>query len=307
MSDSKSRLFSQLSKYIYGTTRLGHADVAMEDRMAIAREAIASDVWFHTSRQYDDALETLGKVFDEDRSRIPQLIFKIGNNSIEEIRETIRANLEPVGLNSMDVGQLCLSGEYAESFAAGGKAGDELRALKEEGLVKHFVYEVFPWTSDVPFRALESGNADELVDAFIFYLNPLQRFASNKLWDLIQEREYPIIGMRTVCGAPVRDLRDKPGAAWMPYLQERAVEVVPVYERSGIENWAEFCIRFAFSIGNLRATVGSTSRSQNLSQFLSFARRETIERLPDETMADLAALQRRWSDEVDIHAEPWTM
>ncbi|EDY84882.1 hypothetical protein VDG1235_4516 [Verrucomicrobiia bacterium DG1235] len=307
MSASKDLLFSKLSKYVYGTTRLGHDDVSMPDRLAIAREALASGVWFHSSRQYDDALETLGKAFDEDRSKVPQMFFKIGNNSIDEIRANIKENLDPVGLCHMDVGQLCLSGEYAESFAAGGKAADELRELKESGLVKNFVYEVFPWTSDAPYEALKSGNADELVDAFIFYLNPLQRFVDNKLWDLIQEKQYPIVGMRTVCGAPVHALRDKPGAAWVPYLQERAVEVAPIFERSGIESWAEFCIRFAFSFSNLKATIGSASKKANLDELLKFEKMDTVPPLPEDVVAEICALQRRWSEEVDVKAEPWTM
>lgn len=307
MPESKESLFSQLSKLVYGTTRLGHSDVCLEDRLDIARYAIKSGVWFHTSRQYDDALETLGQVFEADRSRVPQFIYKIGNNSIDEIRETIRENLEPLQLEYMDVGQLCLSGEYAESFASGGKAIDELRELKASGLVRHFVYEVFPWTSELPLKALEAGHADELVDAFIFYLNPLQRFASNLLWDAIQERGYPIIGMRAVCGAPVHDLRDKPGAAWVPYLKERAAEVAPIFERSGISSWAEFCLRFSFSFSNLKATVGSASKRANFDELFRFGNADTIEPLPRDVLDEILTLQRRWSSEVDVHAEPWTM
>lgn len=306
-SQSAKELFSKLSRFVYGTTRLGHADVSSERRLAIAREAMESGVWFHTSRQYDDALETLGTAFAEDGAKVPPLIVKMGNNSIEEVRDAIRQNLEPLGVDAIDVGQLCLGGEYAESFAAGGKALDELGALKEEGLVKHFVYEVFPWTSEIPYQALESGNAGKLVDAFIFYLNPLQRFAANPLWDLIREKDFPVIGMRAVCGAPVHALRDVPGAAWVPYLQERAVEVAPIFERSGIASWTEFCIRFSFSYSQVKATVGSTSRSENLQEYLKYGLADTIEPLPADLLNEFELLQRRWSDEVDVKAEPWTM
>ena len=167
--------------------------------------------------------------------------------------------------------------------------------------------EVFPWTSEVPYEALKAGHTEGVVDAFIFYLNPLQRFAANKLWDLIRETNTPVIAMRTVCGAPVHKLRDVPGAAWVPYLQTRAVEVAPIFERSGIADWAEFCVRFAFSFPQVRATVGSTSRLSNLDTLLRLTGGATIEPLPAEIIADLAALQRRWSDETDIVAKPWTM
>lgn len=296
-----------LSRYVYGTTRLGDEKIPANDRVKMARTAMNSGVWFHTSRHYGDALEILGRAFDEDRCNVPRLFFKIGNNNIDEIRKNIAEQIKPLGIDNMDVGQLCLGGEFAEQFATGGRCYDELRKLKDEGLVKNFVMEVFPWTSETPYKALKGGYTDGIVDAFIFYLNPLQRFASNKLWDLIQEKNAPIIGMRTVCGAPVHVLRDVPGAAWVPYLQERSVEVAPIYERSGIKDWSEFCVRFAFSFPQLLATVGSTSRKENLDAFLEVALADSIEPLPQDIVDDIAKLHYRWSDEVDTKAEPWTM
>lgn len=297
----------RLSRYVYGTTRLGDARIPVVERVRIARAAMDAGVWFHTSRQYDDALEVLGRAFDEDRSKVPPLIIKIGHNTLDELRANIRQNLEPLGLDHVEVGQLCLGGQYAEDFRRGGPCYDDFRRLKDERLVRHFVMEVFPWTSQVPYEALKAGHTEGLIDAFIFYLNPLQRFAANPLWDLIRERNAKVIAMRTVCGAPVHTLRDVPGAAWVPYLQERAVEVAPIFERSGIADWSEFCVRFAFSFPQVIATVGSASRQSHLDAYLRFARAETIKPLPADIVADLAALQRRWSDEVDVHAKPWTM
>ena len=166
-----------------------------------------------------------------------------------------------------------------------------------------FVLEVFPWTSDAPLRALRGGHLDGVVDAFIFYLNPLQRFATNELWDELVARNYTVIAMRTVAGGPVHRLRDVPGAAWQPYLQQRAVEVAPVFERSGIEDWTEFCVRFAHSFPNVIATVGSTSRAANLRALID----APDEPLAEEIVDELSMLQRRWSDDTDVLAEPWTM
>ena len=295
------------SKYIYGTTRLGDPKIPVAERVKIARAAMDAGVWFHTSRQYDDALEVLGRAFAEDRAKVPPLIIKIGNNNLAELRANIRQNLTPLGLDHVDVGQLCLGGEYAEDFRRGGPCYDDFRRLRDEGLVRHFVTEVFPWTSQGPYEALKAGHTEGLIDAFIFYLNPLQRFAANPLWDLIRERNAKVIAMRTVCGAPVHTLRDVPGAAWVPYLQERAVEVAPIFERSGIADWSEFCVRFAFSFPQVIATVGSASRQAHLDAYLRFARANAVEPLPVDIVADLMTLQRRWSDEVDVHAKPWTM
>jgi hypothetical protein len=51
--------------------------------------------------------------------------------------------------------------------------------------------------------------------------------------------------------------------------------------------------------------VGSASRRENLDELVE--RSGSIEPLPRDIVDELFALQRRWSDEVDVHAEPWTM
>ena len=100
-------------------------------------------------------------------------------------------------------------------------------------------------------------------------------------------------------------LRDVPGAAWKEYLQKRAVEVAPIFERSGIKSWTEFCVRFAFGFPQLRATVGATVRKQNLSEFLAAQRDRRP--LPADIQEDILKLHYRWSDELDMRAEPWSM
>jgi aryl-alcohol dehydrogenase-like predicted oxidoreductase len=301
----KSEHLNDLSKYVYGTTRLGDDKIPFEERVRIARTAADAGVWFHTSHTYGNALQVLRAAFDQDRTRIPKLIVKIGWDSIEEIREITRQNLEPLGLESLELGQLCMGGSLAEDFAKGGACYEGLTRMKEEGLVKRFVVEVFPWSSEAPLRALRGGYTEGIIDGFIFYLNPLQRFASNELWDLLRQRNEALVAMRTVAGGPVHRLRDVPGAAWKDYLQKRAVAVAPIFERSGIASWTEFCVRFAHSFPQVRATVGATARLGHLEEFLSAA--QEIQPLPDEIRDEIAMLQHRWSDETDIHAEPWSM
>ncbi len=300
------RLPADLSKYIYGTTRLGDPSVAFDARVRMAREAMDTGVWFHTSHQYGDALSVLGKAFDEDRAHVPKVIIKIGNDSIDQLRASIETNLRPLGLSRVDIGQLCLGGPLAEDFANGGKCYEGLARLQQEGLVGHYVVEVFPWTSAVPLRALRAGHADAIVGGVITYFNPLQRFASNELWDLMRARRVPVIAMRTVAGGDVHRLRDVPGAAWKAYLQERAVEIAPIFERSQVAHWSEFCVRFAHSWPDVRATVGASGRSQGLAEFIA-ASREPIAPLPEPILSEIAALQRRWSSETDVLAEPWSM
>lgn len=298
-------LLTDLSPFIYGTGRLGDEQVPFDERVAVARAAMDAGVWFHTSHTYGDTLRVLRAAFDQARSQVPKLIVKIGWTKLEELRETVRQNLEPLALDSLTIGQLCLSGDLAEDYATGGACYEEFARLKQEGLVQRFVLEVFPWTSHYALRAIQGGYPAGLIDGYIVYFNPLQRFASNALWELLLERHEPLVALRTVGGGPVHRLRDVPGAAHAPYIQQRAAEVAPLFERSGIADWTEFCLRFAFSFPLVRATIGATRDAANLQAYLAAAQQR--EPLPADLVADLVRLQSRWSDEVDLRAEPWTM
>ena len=301
----KSVLLTDITPYVYGTTRLGDTTIPFEDRVEIAKAAIDMGMWFHTSHMYGNALDVLRKAFDLDRTKVPKLIVKLGGDTIEQFRADIAKNSQLLGIHNIEIGQLCLGGQLAEEFATGGQFYNELKQIKAEGLVNRFVMEVFPWTSEIALRALNGGYTTDIVDGFIFYLNPLQRFASNELWDLLLENCEPIIAMRTVSGGPVHSLRDVPGFAWKSYLQERAVQIAPIFERSGVENWTEFCVRFAHSFSQVRATVGATSKAENLQEFLSAT--EDIEPLPYDIVDAIVKLQYLWAEETDSKAEPWTM
>jgi hypothetical protein len=301
----KSQLLTDLPPYIYGTTRLGDEKIPFDERVNVARAAMEGVDWFHTSHTYGNALQVLRAAFDQDRTRVPKLIVKIGWSHVGELRDVIHQNIDPLGLDGLELGQLCLSGALAEDYANGGKCYEEFSRLKQEGLVNRFVLEVFPWSSDVALKALRAGYPEGIVDGYIFYLNPLQRFPSNELWDMLVGRDEPMIAMRTVAGGNIHKLRDVPGYAWKPYLQQRAAEVAPIFERSGIQSWTEFCVRFAHSFPQVRATVGATSHIENLNEFLNAAQK--IELLPKDIQDEIVQLQYRWSDELDMQAEIWTL
>ncbi|WP_375388266.1 aldo/keto reductase [uncultured Amnibacterium sp.] len=295
-----------LPPYVYGTTRLGDESLPREQRLAMARTVLDAGLWIHTSDQYGDALQVLGEAIAE-REEAPATIVKIGGGTADDVRSTILANIGPLGVDGVALGQLSPVSGLERSLAEGdARVLDGLRQLKSEGLVGRFVLEIFPWTSEAPLAALEAGHLDDLVDGFILYINPLQRFASNPLWDALQDRGSALISMRTVAGNDVRALRDVPGAAWRSYLRERAAEIAPIFGRSGVGDWAEFCVRFALGLPGVRSTVGSTSRREHLDAYLRLTR-AAVPPLPQDVVDEILALHRRWSDETDVHAEPWTM
>lgn len=292
-----------LSRYVYGTTRLGDESIPFESRVAIAREAIASGLGLHTSHQYGNALAVLREALDADRSTTPTIIFKIGWSSVEEVRGQIDLQLEALALQVMPIGQLCPGGPLAEDLRTGGPAIRQLRGLLDEGLVGRFVLECWPWTSQVAFDAISHGHAEGLIEGPIFYLNPLQRFVSNELWDLLLQRQAPIVAMRTVSGGDVRELAKNPNAP--DYLRRRAAQVLPIFEASGCKSWPEFALRFSLNLPGVVASVGATSRSTSLQAFVEAA--ADPKPLGDELVQQLLALHRIWSEDHDRHAEPWSM
>lgn len=281
----------QFPPYVYGTTRLGDESIPLADRIAVAQKAMREVRFLHTSDQYGNALDVLREAAE---GSMPPVIVKVGWESVDQIRGQIVAQNERLGITTMAVGQLCLGGALAEAYRAGG--AEEVLQLREEGIVDRFVLETWPWTSQVPLGNPEKG----IVDALIFYLNPLQRFVSNDLWDAIRERGVKVVAMRTTCGGSLERLM-----AGDNYLAARAKEMAPVFERSGCSSWPEFCARFVAGYPFVLTTVGATARPSNLDELISVTR--SPRPLDPGIHAEIEALQRRWSDEHDRHAAPWSM
>jgi hypothetical protein len=83
--------------------------------------------------------------------------------------------------------------------------------------MRRFVLNMFLRTSRTASGRVRGGYPQGIVDGYIFYLNP-QRFASNELWDLIQEQHEPIIAMHWFPAVGSQATR-RAGAAWKEYLQ----------------------------------------------------------------------------------------
>src|SRR5579862_7859118 len=118
-----------LSRFVYGTTRLGDPTIPFEDRVRIVTCALEAGLSLHTSDQYGDALNVLKTAF-EQREHPPVLIVKIGWDSVAQVRDHVKRQLKAMGIDSMAIGQLCLSGALADDFRIGGHALDGLNAIK---------------------------------------------------------------------------------------------------------------------------------------------------------------------------------
>jgi hypothetical protein len=294
---------SDLSRYVYGTTRLGDETIPFDERVSIAHKAVLAGLWIHTSHQYGSALRVLRALFDQDRSAIPPAIFKIGNSSPEEVRAQVALQLEAVGTPGMAIGQVFPSGRLAQDLCTGGPGIAGLLRLKDEGLVGRFEMEVWPWSSDVAAKCITGRHAKDIIDGYTFYLNPLQRFVTNELWDVMMDHNVSIVAMRSVAGGDIRRTALRTDVP--EYLRIRAAEILPIFERSGVETWTEFAIRYSLGFPQVRATVGATARSENLAEFVRAA--ADAQPLDCNIVDEILALQRRWSDDHDRHAAPWSM
>ena len=125
-----SNILTSVSPYIYGTTRLGDDSIPVAERIEVARAAMNAGVWFHTSHQYNSALEILGAAFEQDRTKVPNLIIKMGGNSVAEMIDDVKRNLKPLGVESLEIGQLCMWDDLSKDFAEGGVCLQDLRNLK---------------------------------------------------------------------------------------------------------------------------------------------------------------------------------
>src|SRR5512133_3645466 len=99
---NKSHLLTDLSPYIYATTRLGDENIPFHERVEIARVEMEGVNWFHTSHTYGNALQVLRAAFDQDRMRVPKLIAKIGWKDFNELRDVIHQNIDPLGLQTLN-------------------------------------------------------------------------------------------------------------------------------------------------------------------------------------------------------------
>src|SRR5262245_25254783 len=133
-SSDKSMLLSDISPYVYGTTRLGDTKIPFDDRVAIARMAVDAGIWFHTSHTYSNALDVIRVVLDQDRTKVPKFIVKLIGSSVDEIKDVVQRNLQSLGIEGLELGQLCLGGQIAEDFATGGNCYQAFSNLKAERL-----------------------------------------------------------------------------------------------------------------------------------------------------------------------------
>lgn len=286
------RALPALTPYTFGTMSLGHRVADFDRDVRVARVAMESGVWFHTSQEYagGGAFMVLRHAFDEARAQVPRMMFKIRCDRAETIRFDVHDALRRLGIERVDIAQLCRDAHdhraVVDDFIARGPMYETCRQLQAEGLVGHFVFEVFPGFADDALKAVEH----ELFDACIFYYNPTQRFAPPATWEAMHRLSTPMLALRTL-GHVTRPPGEAAAALEAQGKTDAAAalgRLQPIYEQSGCASWVEFCVRFALSTPNVRTTIGGTADISHFHELRVAA--EAFEPLPEAVMAQVRAL-----------------
>ncbi|MCE9614028.1 MAG: hypothetical protein K8T26_07095 [Lentisphaerae bacterium] len=262
-----------LSRYTFGSMSLGRSEATLEKDITVARRAMESGVWFHSSPTYNRGFTymALRLAFDEDRSRVPRLILKLRDGSPMLLRFEAEDACRRLGIDAIDVAQLVSMdrepGCLAEQLVKGGPIADELSRLRERGVIKHAVVFVDQGNSDAGLDAL----ASPLVDGLTFYWNACQRDCSEAAWRRIRDAHVPVLALRTLGGGP----RDEATSA-------KRQQVDALLRESGCADAVEFALRLAVSVPEIRTTIGGTATVAHLERYLACA--ESAKALPAEML-----------------------
>ena len=275
---SYSSLPPALTRLTFGTGKVGSP--TDPEHLRVTRAAMEAGLWFHTAHEYGggSVFETLRTAFRAAPAEVPPCIFKVDGNSPELLRQTVETALRETGVARVEIAQICGNPDVS-TLAPDGALAQEMERLRAAGHVGHYSLEIFADFSDNLQRAVQ----DELFGSVIFYYNTIERQVSNALFETLQDRQTPILALRTLGGHP-----DNYGD-----LDEAArAQLAAVFERSGCASRFDFRVRFALSAPQVVTTIAATSRVAHLEDLLRATRE--FEPLEAEIVAEIIALQSQW-------------
>jgi aryl-alcohol dehydrogenase-like predicted oxidoreductase len=288
--------FPTPSSFTFGCMSLGWGPERLREDVRVARAAMDAGLWFHASQEYagGGAFMALRHAFDESPARRPELILKIRCDSAEHIVFDVEDALRRLGVARIAIAQLCRAKHdrrpIVDDFLAQGPMWNACERLRREGKVGAFALEIFASFSADALRAVRAG----MFPAYIFYLNPGERQASDELMDLLEARGERLLSLRTLCGGDLDPSRIEALRAKEPANAAiaRFDELRPIYERSGCASWPEFSMAFLRSLPRLLTTIAGTSSAAHLDALLAADRR--AKPMAPELTAEIRALHRRW-------------
>jgi aryl-alcohol dehydrogenase-like predicted oxidoreductase len=289
--------FPEWNRLTMGTSRLGSSFDRTDDHVRLVRTGMDLGLPIHTSRCYGNgqALNVLKLAFREAPSRVPPVMAKVYCYNATQIRLDVEEILERLKLNRLPIGQLAKndhrSREIVDDVLAEGPMFEALCELRDKGLVGHWTFEVFQKYTHDAVKSLEN----DLFDSVGLYLSAAEREADQATWELIRDRMLPVVAIRGLAGGLVEPANEasagKPGKPERYVRQRKQLE--GLYEQSGCTSWAEFSIRFLFSLPTVRTTVIGTGKPKRLAENQRLC--EQAAPLPEPIMRHVLEYQNRWT------------
>jgi aryl-alcohol dehydrogenase-like predicted oxidoreductase len=284
--------------FTFGCMSLGTDLAKIDEHVRIACKAMDAGVWFHASPTYNRGFTymILRMAFDEARHQVPQMIIKIRCGSPRLLRFEVEDALCRLAIDHIDVAQLVFTEtgghvKLVHDFISGGPLADVCNDLRREGKVVQFCPQIDVNSSSAFMPLIER----KAFDGYVLYLNPLERDVDDAAWSLLQSKGTPLWALRTVAGAlgdPTRleQLRQRDPGNRSILLAQR---VAGIAAKAGVNDWTDFCVRYAAGVAGLQTTIGGTGNLDHLNHFLSAVSHVTP--LPADVMTaiDLAKKESR--------------
>jgi len=280
-----------------GTSHLGHSFDVTEEHVRLVRTAMDLGLALHTSRCYNNgqALNILKLAFGEAPADVPPVVAKIYCYNATQIRLDVEEVLDRLKLDHLPIGQLAKNDhrarEIVDDVLNEGPMFEAICDLRERGLVGHWTFELFQKYSHDAVKALER----DLFDSVGLYFSVADREADQAMWDLVERNGSAVVAIKGLAGGLVDpgndDKAGKPGKPERIVDQRRQLE--DLYERSGCASWAEFSVRFLFSVPQVRTTIIATGKPDRLAENKRLC--DEAKPLPAEMVRQIIERQNQWN------------
>ena len=284
--------------YTFGTGRIRATVDTFAEDVKLVRGVMETGVAVHTSSDYGhgghdvqpfgggQTLKVLKAAFAEAPQQIPKIIVKLYCATVENARGHLEMILAGLGVERIDVAQLCTWADFAEDFGQQGPRWQMFNEFQEKGVIGNYLAEIFaPWSQNA-LPVIE----EKLVDGVIFYYNLIERQVSNEVWDRIEAKNTLVFALRTLGGIcpDMERLDETLTGQGEDSMSARLAALKPLYKQSGCRNWVEFSMRFALSMPNVVTTIGATNKLQHVQAFLAAEKRP----LPQDVLKQIHTLHR---------------
>jgi len=289
--------FPDWRRLTFGSANLGADFDRTTQDVGLVRAAMELGLPVHTSRCYShgQALNILKLAFREAPAQTPPVMAKIYCYNATQIRLDVEEILDRLKLDYLPIGQLAKNDhrrrEIVDDILAHGPMFETLCELRQRGMVGHWVFEVFQKYTHDAIKAI--GN--DLFDSVGLYFSAIEREADAATWQLIQRKQLPVVAIKALSGGLVEPGREhsagKPGKPRRWVDQRRQLQ--QLFDESGCDSWAEFSVRFLFSIPAVRTAIIATNRAPRLAENLRLCEQATA--LPHALVAKVLEHQNAWA------------